>query len=302
MARLSRQVLAAAFWALLVFVWPSVAVAQQRLGYNLHHSIHDVGGSGEDQSSRAAMALWLSRGVGGLGRSSLHTGDIVAYRFRRAGAAQSALTRLGSSNPRHSGPLNFGAHTQLSWHGTDVSLAANDLAKPEEAPSDLRLPFGLGEVGAAGFEIDHSVQVGATLEFARRYRVNHTELRPFVGIVAGQSMRTRVGADLSLYGLGTEVLGPRDPLSGRRYRNPPGQGPAGLSVRFGIDAAYLADTQDASRFTAPDTEDPRYRVRAGLRNQERRGSVLYGATYLWEAHTGHPESEVIGGITARLNF
>ncbi|MEN0079711.1 MAG: hypothetical protein AAF753_11425 [Pseudomonadota bacterium] len=75
-----------------------------------------------------------------------------------------------------------------------------------------------------------------------------------------------------------------------------------MRVSFGFDAAYLADTLDASRSAAPETEDLRYRVRAGLRHQERRGSVLYGATYLWEAHTGHPESQVIGSITARLNF
>lgn len=304
MPRRSFLRLAAPLMAMLCAALP--ANAQQTLGFGRLFT-NDAIGDNRDRWRSAAINLSLLRGPSWSGALPTRPGEIIEYRFRTEWNTPADLRNPGPPSRPYAGVISLGAHTHFDWRSLEVAAGVDLFVLGEQTglsdfQASLHDALSFPRVEIDGYEIDNSVQLGATLEVARSFQVNDVSVRPFAELVAGPETLARVGADLSFAGFGSGALLVRDPVSGQRYRGIAGDGPAGLSVSLGADAAYVANSQYLPSSFGIEAEDTRYRVRAGLLYEGGVGSVFYGATYLSEEFVGQPEGQIVGGLTIRLNF
>lgn len=292
----------------LITCMPVAASADgaQSLGWGSMFN-NDALGDGKDRWRSASFTLSHLRGDTWNGQRPERIGALIEYRFRAEIIAPVSVAAPTAADRLYVGALSFGAHTHFQKGATQMSLGLDlvfvgEQTKVDEFQDGLHGIFASGDVNVGGAQVANAIYPTLTFEAGRDFAVGASgRLHPFVELQAGAETLARVGADLTLGQFGKGGLQLRDSVTGQIYNGIKGDLATGTSVMVGGDVAYVADSQylDSPGIVA---EDMRFRLRAGLHQQWKRGSLFYGATYLSEEYKSQPEGQVVGSLNMNFQF
>ncbi len=286
-------------------VTPSFAGDREVLGWGYLLS-NDAIGDRRDRWRSASTALSQVRGQPWTGERPTGFGELIELRLRSEVISPANVTTPAANDRRYVGALSFGAHTHFARRGVEYAVGLDlivvgpqtRLDRLQDSVHDL---IGDPDVNVANFQVANAIYPTLTAEVARTFSFGASgRARPFAELQVGAETLVRIGGDVTIGSFGLGSLLARDVSTGQRYAVMDDDN-TGFSVVLGADAAYVAD----SRYLATPgivTEDARYRLRAGLNQAWRSGSVFYGATYLSEEFSAQAEGQVVGSLNARFDF
>ncbi|MEP3346940.1 MAG: lipid A-modifier LpxR family protein [Litoreibacter sp.] len=299
-----RNVMASLF--LLGATGAAMAEGRQSLGWGSLFN-NDALGDDHDRWRSASLVVSHVRGEEWNGTRPDRFGALIEYRFRVEMITPENVATPNASDRLYVGALSFGAHTHFQKGAVEMSLGLDVVVvgpqtNVDQLQDSLHGLLSSSGVNVDGSQVDNAIYPTLTFEAGREFNFGgNGKIRPFVELQAGAETLARVGADVTFGGFGRGALLLRDSPTGQLYTGVAGERALGLSMILGGDIAYVADSQylDTPGIVP---EDMRARLRAGLHQQFRKGSLFYGVTYLSEEFESQPEGQLVGSISASLNF
>lgn len=259
-----------------------------------------------DRWRTGSVALSHVRGAPWTGQRPTRFGELIEFRLRTEVISPANVTTPPANDRRYVGALSVGAHTHFRKGEADISLGVDLIVVgPQTGLDDVQQTlhdiFDGPAVNVGNFQVPNAIYPTFTGEVARRFALGgNSRIRPFVEVQIGAETLLRVGSDMIIGSFGRDTLQVRDVTTGHLYDVMDSDN-RGLSLIFGADAAYIAD----SRYLATPgivAEEARYRVRAGANYGWASGSAFYGLTYLSEEFAAQPEGQIIGSLNVRFDF
>ncbi|CUH79451.1 lipid A-modifier LpxR family protein [Tropicibacter naphthalenivorans] len=301
------RVIAMAALAMIAPMSDAAAQGREVLG-NGRIVNNDLYGDASDRWQTGSVAGSHVVGYGWTGMLPDRPFDILEYRIGGQVVTPANLRTPDPTDRPYAGVWTLGAHTHFQRGMVEMAMGA-DLAivGQQTGLSDLQtaLHDGLGVTAASKQVTDNQVGDGfyptLVTEAATTIPLGgQAVVRPFVEGRWGLETLARVGADVTIGGVGQGELLVRDAITGQRYRTVT-QPIQGFSYVLGGDFAYVDSSEllPANKVTATDT---RTRLRAGVHWQGERNTVFYGVTYLSKEFEAQPKGQVVGSVRMKLDF
>lgn len=306
-ATLIAKMLGVLCLAAAVLAAPARAEDSKTLGWGRLFT-NDALGDGQDRWRTGAYTVSRLAGPRWSGELPSVFGSVLEYRFSAETIAPSNLVTGAPDDRRYAGALSFGAASHSDLRGFDAMLGAGftaigpstGLGQFQSLAHEI---FGLAQPGVLDNQIPDQIRLYGTAELARPLSLGtNLTLRPFVAAQFGAEDLARLGGDVILGRLGQRDLLLRDGPTGQLHRGIKGDDDPQISLVLGgdlarvFDSAYLPDGE-----TVVMTPN-RQRLRGGLLVQGRFVSIFSGLTYLSPEFDGQPEGQVLGSLTASMNF
>ena len=260
-----------------------------------------------DRWRSAGFGVHAVRGESWSGSLPMLPFEIIEYRFRLEVMAPDNLRRPDSDDRLFAGSLWAGAHTHLAWRGFEVTAGA-DLVITGEQSGVRRLQaniydwLGDSEVNVEDHQVDDGIYLHGTGELAKTMALGWGELRPFFEVQAGVENLLRVGADLTVGGLGQGGLRIREPITGQRIASISTIADGGWSFLAGADVAFVARSIFLPESRGYTVEPMRYRLRAGANYGFANRNLFYGLTYMSEEFSIQTEGQFLGTVSLMRRF
>ncbi|MEQ9260669.1 MAG: DUF2219 family protein [Roseovarius sp.] len=311
MARLLAALFALGFFAVFLATQAAAGDARTRIGYGLLIT-NDVFGDTHDRWRTGSFASSLVLGAPSHAEAlPERLGALLEIRFNGEVIAPENLANPAPADRPYAQALSLGLHSHFQRSGVEYALGADlvftgpmvGLDHLQERLHDITGGRDASPAVKAA-QIGNDVKPSGVFEMGRSFTVGpNARLRPFFEARAGVETLARVGADLTIGGLGQGGLMVRAPVSGHRFVAVGGAPRPGLSMVLGADIARVGDSAYFRSAGPARLEETRTRARAGLSWQTRRGaSLFYGLTWLDKEFTTQREAQVIGSAQLRLRF
>ncbi|MBO6855081.1 MAG: DUF2219 family protein [Marivivens sp.] len=280
------------------------------LGYGRIFS-NDFFGDGVDRWRTGSYSFSMVRGKGWTGEAPDRPFELMEYRLRSEIIAPSKPNGAGSDDRPYVGALSAGVLTHFQpVDGINMRAGADLIALgPQTGMS--RLQAGWHELfslptlsqGVIDGQLANAFHLAGSIELSHDYKVNdRLTVRPFAEGHVGSEQIARVGTDLIIGDVGQTDMFLRDVVTGQMARAIEGDA-GGFGYIVGADAAYVGDSIYFPESSGVETEDMRFRARAGLHWQIAPDmSFFYGLTYLSKELKNQPEGQFLGSLKLNFNF
>ena len=289
--------------------WPATARDREMIGRGWLLT-NDILGDTHDRwrsGSFAASGVW---GPAWSGAAPEGFGQVLEFRFGSEIITPENPSRPAPGDRPFAGMVSFGLHTHFERGGIDYAVGADIvLTGPMTGLDDLQKTLHLVTGGrdpsapVRAAQVANDVNPTLVIEAGRDVALGrNARLRPFAEGRWGYETLFRVGADLTIGGLGQGGLMARAPVSGHRYLIGGPRRP-GFSYVLGADIAYVEHSEVLSSARGYRLTDARSRVRAGMNWHLSEGSGLfYGLTWLDKEFRGQREAQIVGSLRLDLKF
>ena len=289
---------------ILCLVPLSSSNAQQLAGWSLAVSNDSIGEARDRWQSSSVQLGFLFSEID-MHQEVVNFAEVVELRLRTDILTPENLTTIVPTDRRYAGVIAIGAHSYIDRGlidgriGVDVvAVGANTgLYEFQQTLHDI---LGFTKPKLKDFQIDDTVLLDFSGEFARTYHIGNGRIRPFGEAQIGSEDFFRIGVDVNwgLY-LGREAM--RATVTGHRvpliYSNQ-----TGVGFMLGGDVAWVENSIYLPKEFGYELNVPRLRARAGIRHVNRYWDTFYGLSWLNEEFKAQREDQFVGTFQFKLRF
>lgn len=273
-----------------------------------HLFSNDYFGDGQDRWHSGSLSLSVLK-VDDLwnGESIGSTGKAIEFRFRSEIVAPSNLATPSPNDRPYAGILSFGVHRHVQAGPYEASVGMDLVfVGPQTGlltfQRKFHRAFNKGNFGSVR-QLANAIHPTASGEVAKSFQLSDfARARPFLEAQAGVETFIRTGIDFEF---GHECVGQykvREVTTGQRYADHNCRNRKSSLATLGIDFAGVLDSHLLPSSSGLDFARSRVRVRLGVQQEGRYGSIFYGLTWLGKEYEGQRSGQVVGSIGINLVF
>jgi len=266
---------------------------------------NDSIGEGRDRWQSSSVQLGLLFTGPHIDVGSTHVGQSIEVRFGSDILTPESLDRVNLQDRRYVSTLAFGLHSHSSWPGADVRLGADLVVIGPQTgvysfQQDLHKILGFTRPQLEEFQIDDAIFLDFSGEVASAYPVGSTRVRPFIEAKSGTETLFRLGADVA-WGIALDDRAMRATVTGQRVPFEFTE-EEGINFSVGGDVAWVDESADLPKNLGYELNNPRMRVRAGVRHVNTLWDTFYGIVWLNEEFRAQHEGQFVGTFQFKFRF